>query len=342
MRLKPDQLEGQLRRGLAHLYLVFGDEPLLIQEAADSIRARARKDGFDEREVLTVEPGFDWDRLSQTAASGSLFASHRLLELRLGEAKPGDAGGKALRAHAADPPPDTLLLISAARIDPASQNSAWFKALDQAGMVVQVWPVGARALPDWIGRRMRAGGLIPEPGAAQWLAERVEGNLLAAAQEIDRLAILHEGAVNVATLEGIGDSARYNVFDLVDSALAGEAARVSRILRVLEAEGVDPVLCCWALHRELKVLTQLALAARQGQRVEALMPRLGVRERRKPLLRAALKRLGVGECRRLLGDCARLDRLIKGSATGGTPWEEMLDLVVRLAGVRLPATFFEK
>ena len=339
MRLRPEQLAQHLRQALGSLYLLFGDEPLLIQEAADSIRARAREQGFDERECLTVEPGFDWDRLPRMAASGSLFASRRLLELRLNDAKPGDAGGKALRAHAAAPPPDTLLLITAARLDPAAQNSAWFKALEQAGTVVQAWPVQARELPAWIERRMRARGLQPDPEAARWLAERVEGNLLAAAQEIDRLAVFHQGRVDVTTLAGVGDSARYNVFDLVDSALAGQPARVSRILQVLEAEGVDPVLCCWALHRELRVLTQLALAGAQGQRPEALMPRLGVRERRKPLVRAALKRLGPNECRALLGACARLDRLIKGSATGGTPWEEMLDLVVRLAGTRLPATF---
>lgn len=340
MRLRPEQLEQHLRGSLASVYVLFGDEPLLVLEAADRLRQQARQAGFDDREILTVEPGFDWGQLRQLSQSISLFASQRLLELRLQEAKPGDAGGKQLREYAADPPPDTLLLITAGRLDQASQNSAWFKALDKAGVVIQFWPVTPQQLPTWIQQRLRVRQLQPDRDVVQWLAERVEGNLLAAAQEIDRLALLHgPGALRRQHLEGVGDNARFDVFALVDSALAAKPARVSRILQVLQAEGVDPTLCCWALHRELRVLARLA---REPTPTDSLFQRLGVRERRKPLVRAALKRLNSSACNTLLRGCARLDRLIKGQIPGTSPWEEMLHLCLFLAGAAIPSTLLDQ
>jgi len=333
VKIRLEQLGGHLARQLAALYVVYGDEPLLVQEALAAIRSAARDRGYSERDCLTVEAGFDWNRLWQSAASLSLFAERRLLEVRLGGAKPDEAGSKILQAYAKRPAEDVVLLLSAGKLDAGAQKSAWFTALEAAGIVVPVWPVEASQLPAWIEQRMRAQGLLPTPEAASLLAERVEGNLLAAAQEIARLQLLFGGGAITAEqlLEVVGDSARYSVYALVDAALAGQTERVARIVYGLRDEGIEPVLLCWALHREIRLLALLAFATAQGQALERELTRNGVWEKRKPLLRRALQRLPVNVCRRLLDRCARLDRMIKG-VEEGSPWDEILSLGLNLAG----------
>ncbi len=318
MRVRPDQLAAHLRKTLASLYLVFGEEPLQSQEAADALRAAARERGYDERECLTVETGFDWDTLRRRAASRSLFASRRLLELRLGNAKPGDAGAKALSEYAARPADDTVLLITAGKLDWATQKSRWFAALDGAGVVVQAAPVEPGQLPGWIDRRLRSRGLNPTPDAVTLLSERVEGNLLAAAQEIEKLALLVAGRELTveAVLAAVGDNARYSIYDFVDAALLGKPERVTRILDGLRGEGVEPVLANWALHQEIRRLAALAFARDHGQALEAALAEQKVWDKRKPLLRQALQRLTLAACRRLLRACARTDRLVKGVEAG--------------------------
>ncbi len=338
MRLRPEQLGVHLSKSLASIYLVCGDEPLLHQEATDAIRKAARAQGYTERECLTVESGFDWNSLSYSADSLSLFARQRLLELRLGNTKPGDAGGKALRAYAKRPAEDAILLISAGKLDANTQKTRWFMELEATGVVVQIWPLEARHLPAWVQRRMLDRGLQPTSEAVALLAERVEGNLLAAAQEIEKLQVLFgSGAVNVEQLLAvIGDSARYSIYDLVDAALASKTERVVRILHGLRAEGVEPVLTSWALQREIRLLASLRFTIDQGLPMESVLTQNKVWERRKPLLRSALKRLSTKDCRNLLQACARLDRCIKG-VEQGDPWVELLDLSLRLAGTFLLA-----
>lgn len=333
MRIRPEQLGGHLARQLAPLYLVYGDEPLLVQEALAAIRGAARDRGYSERDCLTVEAGFDWNRFWQSTVSPSLFAERRLLELRLGGAKPDEAGSKILRAYASRPAEDAILLLSGGKLDTTAQKSTWFTALEAAGIVVAVWPVDASRLPAWIEQRLRAQGLLPTREAVALLAERVEGNLLAAAQEIARLQVLFGGGVITAEqlLEVVGDSARYSVYDLVDAALAGQRGRVVRIVYGLRDEGIEPVLICWALHREIRLLALLAFATAQGQALEGELARNKVWEKRKPLLRQALQRLPVKVCRRLLSHCARLDRMIKGVEEGNA-WDEILSLGLSLAG----------
>ena len=230
MQLKPEQLDGHLRKQLAPVYFISGDEPLRVMEAADAVRAAAREQGYSEREVLSVEAGFDWGRLDAAAGSMSLFAERRLVDLRLPGGKPGDAGGKALRAWAGQPPEDTLLLVTAGKLEPASRKSKWLQALDSAGVVVLVWPLDAQQFPAWVKRRMQQRGLEPTADAVALLAGRVEGNLLACVQEIDKLYLLRgAGPVtgeNIA--EAVADSARYDVFSLVDAALAGDRSRSSQ------------------------------------------------------------------------------------------------------------------
>jgi DNA polymerase-3 subunit delta len=333
MKIRLEQLGSHLGKGLAPLYMVYGDEPLLVQEAADAIRRAARAQGYTEREWLTVEAGFDWNRLLESAASPSLFAACRLLELRLGNARPEAAGSQALQAYAKRPAGDAVLLVSGGKLDANAQKSAWFTALDAAGVTVPVWPVEASRLPAWIEQRLRSVGLLPTPEALALLAARVEGNLLAAAQEIARLQVLFgTGALTAdQLLTVVSDSARYSVYDLVDAALAGQVERVVRIVYGLRDEGLEPVLASWALQREIRLLATLTFATGQGQPLEAALARNGVWEQHKPLLRRAVQRLPLSTCRRLLGHCARLDRLVKG-VEPGDPWDELLRLSLSLAG----------
>jgi DNA polymerase-3 subunit delta len=336
LRLPPDKLAAHLRKNLASLYLVFGEETLLAQEAADAIRAAARQQGYSERECLTVETGFDWQTLRQLASSPSLFASRRLLELRMGDAKPGDAGSKAFSDYASHLPEDAILLITAGKLDWQTQKGRWFTALDGAGVVVAAMPVEARQLPAWIERRLRDRGLNPTPDAVTLLSERVEGNLLAAAQEIEKLAltVADQPLTAETILSAVGDSARYTIYDFVDAALLAQPERVTRILDGLRGEGIEPVLVNWALHREVRVLTALAFARSQRQPQEAVFSTYKVWDKRKPLLQQTLQRLTLADGRGLLSACARIDRAIKGAGPGA-PWDELLTAGLRLAGLKL-------
>ncbi|HKJ76840.1 MAG TPA: DNA polymerase III subunit delta, partial [Gammaproteobacteria bacterium] len=312
-----------------------GDEPLQVTEAADAIRAAAREAGHGERQVFHVESGFDWDQLAAAADNLSLFAERRLLELRMPTGKPGDAGSKALTAYAANAPEDTVLLITAGRLDKRQQQSKWFKALESAGVVVQVWPVDAKALPGWVAERMRSRGLQPNQEAARLLAEKVEGNLLAAAQEVEKLALLYgEAEVDEAAVAAaVSDSSRYDVFELVDTALSGDAARVVRVVDGLRGEGTEPTLVLWALGREVRALAAMAAEVAGGAGPDAVMGKHQVWSRRKGPVGAALKRAGPNRWRGLLQRAARADRIIKG-AEWGNAWEELLQLALLMAGAR--------
>lgn len=336
MRLPADKLPVHLRKTLAPLYLVFGEETLLAQEAADAIRAAARERGHSERECLTVGTGFDWNTLQQLASSSSLFANRRLLELRIGDVKPGDAGAKALSAYAARPAEDAVLLMIAGKVDWQAQKSRWFAAMDEAGVVVPALPVDARQFPAWIERRLRDRGLNPTPEAVTLLSERVEGNLLAAAQEIEKLVLtINDRSLTIKTVwAAVGDSARFSIYDFVDAALLSESERVVRILDGLRGEGVEPVLINWALHREVCVLTRLAFARAGGQPLEAALNAHKIWEKRKRLVRQALQHLTLTDCQRLLRSCSRIDRGIKGAEIGA-PWDELMAAGLRLAGREL-------
>lgn len=335
MKLRYEQLASHLQQGLQPIYLISGDEPLQVMEAADAIRARARELGFGEREVLHAEAGFDWNALTAASGSLSLFAEQRLLELRLPSGKPGKEGGAALSDYAADPPPDTVLLIICGKIDAASQKSKWYKALETTGVTLQVWPVEPGVLPGWVLNRMRSRGMQPTPEAAQILAERVEGNLLAAAQEVEKLRLLFgEGPIDVLQVEeGVADSARYDIFELVDTALLGDAPRTTRVIEGLHAEGVEPILVLWALMREIRTLAQMAEELAQGRSIEAVLGQFRVWEKRKGPVRAGLKRHTLKRWLQLLRRAGRIDRMIKGIEPGN-PWDELLQLALLMAGMR--------
>ena len=342
MRLRFEQLASHLERKLAPVYLLAGDEPLQVTEAADAIRGRARQQGFSERVVMEVEPGFDWSRLAQEAASPSLFADRRLLDLRLPTGRPGREGGQALAEYAKNPPPDSLLLITAGRLDGSARNSRWFKSLDQAGAIMQAWAPSAADLPGWIARRMKSRGLQPSPEAAKLLAERVEGNLLAASQEIEKLVLLQgSGQVDAEAVAGaVSDSARFNIFELADAALAGDGGRCRRIVAGLRSEGSELPLVLWALARELRILAAAARTQARGGRVDKALADARAWKNRWGLYRKALQRNSAPRWQGLMRAAAELDRSLKGASPdcvirGGRDdcaWDQVLDLCLGMAG----------
>jgi DNA polymerase-3 subunit delta len=334
MQIQPEQFESRLRGALAPVYFISGDEPLRVNEAADAVRSRARAEGFDEREVLTVNSGFDWNSLAAAAGSLSLFCSRRLIDLRMPGGKPGEAGARALRAFAEAPPADTLLLITSGKLEPSARKSRWVEALDRAGAVVFVWPLDSRQLPAWVRTRMQRRGLEATPEAAALLAERVEGNLLACVQEIEKLYLQQGGGrVDVRDIaEMVADSARFNVYDLVDAALAGDGVRSVRILNGLQGEGVASAVVLWALVRDLRQLAAMAQLLERGQQLAAVLARFRIWQSRTRAFSGALQRLPGTACNRLLRHCALIDRVIKGQAAGNA-WDELLQLTLCLAGV---------
>ncbi len=337
MKLKPDQLKSHFAKSIAPVYLVSGDEPLQVGEVCDAIRARARELGYGGREVMYVETGFDWGELHAAANSLSLFSERRIIELRLPTGKAGDAGSKALVEYAQRPADDAVLLVITGKLDKAVMASKWVGALDKVGVVVQVWPVEVRQLPAWINQRMRAKGMRPDAESAALLAERVEGNLLAAAQEIEKLFLLYGSApLNAhAIAEAVVDSARFDVYGLVDSALAGDAARAARMLNGLHSEGVEPVLVLWALAREIRSLAQMAYDIQTGTAADQVMAAHRVWDARKPLIKSGLKRNTLIQWQAMLRHAGQIDRIIKG-VTPGSVWNEMLQLVLLMSGTRFP------
>lgn len=334
MKISPDNLESRLGQGLAPVYFFSGDEPLQLAEAADAVRRAARSQGFTEREVLDVDKGFDWHSLLAAGNAMSLFAERRIIDLRLPSGKPGKDGGAALVEYAARPPEDTVLLISSGKIDKRSQQAKWYKALDAIGVTLQLWPVEAQQMPQWLARRLQSRGLQPVREAVAMISERVEGNLLAAAQEVEKLLLLYgEGPLSVAQVEAaVSDSARFDVFNLVDVALSGDVARLTRMLEGLRGEGVEPILVLWALNREIRSLAQMAAQIEQGQALDRVTA--SVWAKRKAPVQAGLRRHNSRRWQQMLRRAARLDRVIKGAATGNA-WDELLQLGLIMAGVRL-------
>ncbi len=336
MRLRPEQIPRHLDKELAGVYLVSGEEPFQLEQVSRAIRHKALELGHAERQVMHVERGFDWQQLSASADALSLFADKRLLELRLPGGKPGDAGSKALQQYCDKPPEDTVLLIVAGKLEKAQQNTRWFKALERSGVVVQVWPIAADNLPAWIKQRMQLRDMQPTPEALAMLADRVEGNLLAADQELEKLRLLTGGgrvdADQVAA--AVSDSARFDVFSLVDTALLGERTRAVRILYGLQGEGVEPVLVLWALGREIRSLAGMSHALQQGQAMGQVLAQYRVWDRRKRPVQAALRRYPLKRWQALVWQVGEIERVIKGQATG-KPWDELLQLILKVAGAPL-------
>ncbi|MHB0777421.1 DNA polymerase III subunit delta [Halomonas sp. WWR20] len=339
MKVFPDKLAETLAKRLAPIVIVAGDEPLIQMEACDAVRAAARSQGTEEREVLHVENGFQWGRLTESAASLSLFASSKLIELRLGGQSPGQEGGKVLEAYAEQiKGSDNVLLISASRLDRKAQTSKWFKALDKVGLFVPVWPVDHQRLGFWMRDRAMRHGLQLDMDAARLLGERTEGNLLAADQELQKLALIMPPGARLnadAIASGVEDSARYDVFTLTDACLRGERERVSRIIRGLRGEGTEAPVILWALTRELRTLLSLYQHLDQGQSLEhaCKAQRPMIPDKRRPAYQQTLNRLPHRRMHKLLLFAQRIDLSLKG-AIALPVWEALHDLALTLAGGR--------
>jgi DNA polymerase-3 subunit delta len=327
LRLSAEQLPAALTRGLAASYLVSGDEPLLVGEAGDAIRAAARAAGYADRRVFFIDRGFSWDELYHASRALSLFAERRLFELRMPNGKP-DKGAAQLTELVSDPPPDVICLVVTGKLDKKASDAPWVRAVEKQGVWVPVWPVDAKALPAWLRARAKILQVNLDPEAAQLIAGRVEGNLLAAKQELEKLSLLADGGTISAdlVLRIVGDSARYDVFQLAQAAAAGDAARAFHVLLGLKSEGVEPTLILWALLRELRGLWQ----AFERDRLHSSHRGSGWNLAAAPSPRA-LSRLQKMPLSKLLLQAGLADRIIKGLSAGDA-WDAITGLTGAMAG----------
>ena len=326
MKLTFDTLRSHLAGEPARAYLVSGDEALLVAEAADAIRARVRRAGFEEREVHFIERVADWEDVRASSNNLSLFGARKLIELRLPSGKPGVGGANAIVELMRDPSPDNVYLMLTGKLEREQSNSAWVKAIEAAGAWMPIWPVEVARLPQWLRTRASALELELDDAAVQFIVERTEGNLLAAQQELEKLKLLAQGnKIDIAAVRAsLGDSARFDVFQLGEAALAGDVPRALRILAGLRSEGVEATLALWSLAREIHntwgTTQNEGFSARSWQRPS-------------PALESAKRRAGKLPYARLAARIARADRMIKGQQ-GGDAWDEMSLLIVEFSGRR--------
>jgi len=333
MKLYPDKLDAHLKGELAPVYLLFGDEPLQIMEAGDKLRACARDHGFDERTVIQPVDESDWSTFREAADSLSLFAERRIIELRLPTGKPGRVGGDVLRQYCSSPPDDVLLLISSGKLDRSGTNSAWFKAIDKSGVTMAVYPLAVTQLGGWIRQRLAGHGLQAEDDALALVVERVEGNLLAAQQEVERLALLYPQGILTRehVMNAVADSARFSIGDLSLAALNGQARRALRVLAGLRDEAVAEVLILWSLSTEVRAGARAAEAHEKGVGLDSALKSAGVWQSRSTPMKTAMSRHDAKSWLSMLSTCSTIDRQIKGQASGST-WDAFESLVVQLAG----------
>lgn len=335
MKISAQQLPNSLKQ-LAPIYILSGDEPLQMMELSDLISRAAHKAGFSERQTLEVDRSFHWSELEYSANSMSLFASKRLIVLRAYNGL-GRDGGAALAAYCSRLPADTILVVQSKKIERQSQNTKWFKSVLQVAVLVEIWEVKAAQLPAWIGNRARQIGLNINKEAVEMLATRVEGNMLAAAQELEKLQLISPNACidAKAISEQVATSSRYSVYDLIDAALGGGRANLSRALHILTSlkeEGVVAVLVLAAMVYELRTLHHMCYQKQRGASASQYLA--SVWSSRKNLLADAVSRLDVATCEQLLKTAANIDQINKGVQTGDS-WQQLAYIVERLAGLDL-------
>jgi len=334
LKLSPYHLSRQ--DTLQAVYHLFGAETLIVEEALNELRSLCRTHGYQEREKLSVETGFDWNRLAAFGQTLSLFAQKRVIELRMPTGKPGTQGAKALQAYAESPAADTVLIVISGDIVKTAQKSKWFTALDKAGASIEAAKVQAYQIVGWIDKRLQQAGIQAEPGVSKVIAHYVEGNLLAASQEINFLALHSQGkSLSIERVESlISDQARFTSFAYVDACLAGQAARSVRILASLKGEKVEPILILSALSRESVRLVSLSYARSRGQSEQSLYRRLGVWSSRERLMGDALKRISYIGWLRIHSKLADLDSMVKGQMafTSKNIWDEIERLGLAVCG----------
>ncbi len=333
MRLQSEQLAAHLKRDIQPLYTVFGNEPLLVLEAGDRIRAKARAEGYTEREVLTVDSGFKWSHLALAGSSQSLFAARKLLELRIPTGKPGKEGGEALQAYCQSLPPDTVTLIHVPDLDWRGQKAAWFTALESAGIAVEAKAVTRKALPQWVAGRLKEQQQEADAATLDFIADRVEGNLLAAHQEVQKLALLlPQGPITFDQVSAaVLDVARYDVFNLGEIMIEGDPLRVARVLDGLQGEGTAAPLVLWSLTEEIRAIGKIITGVNSGKPSSMML-----REARifgpshQSAMQNNLRRFTLVQVTEALRHAAVIDRIVKGLVRGDA-WNELLQLALRFA-----------
>lgn len=338
MRISSEQLASQLAREPVEkrpLYTVFGDEPLLALEAADLIRARARAAGYAEREILTTDAGFKWPQLMMAANSQSLFATQKLLELRIPNGKPGTEGSAAIQSFCEAPPADTVTLVYLPALDWRAQKAGWFEALDRAGVMVEAKAVARKALPQWLDARLKAQGQTADAEALAFITDRVEGNLMAAFQEVQKLALLFpQGPLTFEQVSAaVLDVARYDVFNLGIAMVEGDPLRLSRMIDGLEGEGTAPPMALWSLAEEIRAIGRVLAAAESGRPLASLWrdPKVkiwGVAHQN--AMQQNFSRFTQAQVAQGLRHAAAIDRMVKGLARGDV-WDELLRLALRFS-----------
>jgi DNA polymerase-3 subunit delta len=336
MQLRPEALDGQLAKGLAPLYVITSDEHLLALEAADKIRSKARAQGYSERDVLTVERSFKWGELLAANQAMSLFGDKKLIELRIPGGKPGKDGSAALQNYAKDLNPDNLTLITLPKLDWQTAKAAWVGSLQQAAVYIEIPNVERAALPGWIGMRLSSQGQSADRHSLDFIADRVEGNLLAAHQEIQKLGLLHEpGKLSFEQVQdAVLNVARYDVFKLSEAMLAGDPARLVRMLEGLKGEGEALPLVLWAVSEEIRTLLKLKSGMAQGRPLGALMKEYRIWGPRERMMEPALRRVALPTLEAAMREAAQVDRMVKGLRAkqfAGDAWDAMLQLALRVA-----------
>ncbi len=327
MDLNVNQLNDHLNRTLAPVYLVSGDEPLQIEESLTQIRAKAKQQGYLERQVLYVERNFDWSQVAEQSSNMSLFGDRKILELRMPSGKPGVPGGKALQEYCENLPEDVLLIIQSGKIEKATLKSKWVQAISQAGVFMRIWPLTGTDLVRWVQARLKSEQLNDDRQSAEYIASRVEGNMLAAAQEIEKMALLALGeGPSESTQTWVSSQTKYNVFDLVDTILSGERNKVIKILGQLQRESLAPNLVLWGLAELVRAVIYTATQKRGQQK--------GVQNvfyyNKRNQLGVHANKFNREQLYTLLMKCGQVDQMIKGRASGDV-WQSFTDLALKLA-----------
>ncbi|MGZ8292124.1 MAG: DNA polymerase III subunit delta [Telluria sp.] len=336
MQLRFDALEAHLAKSLAPLYVISSDEHLLALEAADKIRRAARANGYSERDVLTVERTFKWGELLAANNAMSLFGDKKLIELRIPGGKPGKDGGAALQSYAKDLNPDNLTLITLPKLDWQTAKAAWVASLQQAAVYIEIPTIERAQLPGWIGTRLAALGQSADRQGLDFIADRVEGNLLAAHQEIQKLGLLHEpGKLSFEQIhDAVLNVARYDVFKLSEAMLSGDAARLVRMLEGLKGEGEALPLVLWAVAEEIRTLLKLKSGMAQGRPLGMLLKEYRIWGPKERMMEPALRRISLPTLEAAMREAAQVDKMIKGlrsKAFAGDAWDAMLQLALKVA-----------
>tara|TARA_B100001105_G_scaffold255103_1_gene252959 strand:- start:348 stop:1400 length:1053 start_codon:yes stop_codon:yes gene_type:complete len=338
LKIKPEQLARTLTSTDSAIYWLAGDEPLLMQEAADQIRHHYRGRGFLEREVFNVDKNFDWNQFFNATGNLSLFCELKIIELRLGSARLDDAGKNAIHAYLQDPSADFLILIVGPKLDVAAIKTKWFVQIEQAGVLLQIWPVPREKLSGWLSQRLLREGIDADHDATELLADKIEGNLLAAVQEIEKLKLLANAEAGSlikldlkTVMQVVADSSRYNVYHLIDAALLGDSLRSQKMLSGLRNEGLFPLVILGAITRELRALLPMLEKKEQGRGLNSIIQSARVWFNRKQAVSKALERMTVAMIWQLLDQARRIDQSIKGMSKAN-PWDELSLILLVLSG----------